>query len=651
MHRRALFAITALLLGVAGVAVPAGPAHAAAPTVSSFSPLSGVQGTQVTVTGTGFTGATAVRFAGTPGTGLTVLSDTSVRAAVPAGALTGPVSVVTPGGTGASSTSFKVQPRITSFSPTSGPPGTVVTVTGTALTTPTAVRLAGQTTSFSGGSFTSLSFTVPAGAVSGTVAVTTAGGTHTSASSFTVTVPEPAVALDRSVGPPTSVVTMTGSAFAPNEAVDIYADTTDVKLVAANGSGAFTAASLVVPASAPPGPFWFTAVGRRSGYAAQVSFLVRTDWRSYRNGALGRGFNPHENVLTPATVANVESDWSTVGQAFANVPGGAVVAGGLVITPEAVNSTLVARRPDGTTAWSRSLTSSFFNGPTPAVANGIVVASSTDGLVHAFSLTNGAVRWTSAGPSDTSDSGSPVIAGSTVYVPGATALRAFTLATGALQWTYSGSCTAQLGTPAVSVSTIAFACTTNSGTTQVRNYLSFDGVLQGSSSTAVSTRSSAPVYAGGSLLTLTDTLLTLTGDRGFSERWRVTLPAATWRDPVASAGLAVVCGGAGVRAYSLGKGFLQWADADVVCNASPTVAGALVYVPEPSGVAVFDLQGRLLTHLGTAGSPGAVAVADGAVYAAVGLTGTQRWALPSTPAPAAAPSAARLQPDRSLRVE
>ena len=85
MRRHGFFVVLASLLGASVVAVPAGPAFAAAPTVSSFSPGSGVTGTTVTVTGTGFTGATSVKFNGTPGTGLTVVSDTSVKAAVPPG--------------------------------------------------------------------------------------------------------------------------------------------------------------------------------------------------------------------------------------------------------------------------------------------------------------------------------------------------------------------------------------------------------------------------------------------------------------------------------------------------------------------------------------------------------------------------------------
>lgn len=51
--------------------------------ISSFSPLSGVPGTVVTITGTGFTGATAVSFAGTNASSFTVISPTIIEAIVP----------------------------------------------------------------------------------------------------------------------------------------------------------------------------------------------------------------------------------------------------------------------------------------------------------------------------------------------------------------------------------------------------------------------------------------------------------------------------------------------------------------------------------------------------------------------------------------
>jgi IPT/TIG domain len=79
-----------------------------APTVTSFTPTSGPVGTSVTITGTNFSGANSVKFGGVAATTRHVDSATQITATVPAGAVTGPISVTTAAGTGTSSTSFTV---------------------------------------------------------------------------------------------------------------------------------------------------------------------------------------------------------------------------------------------------------------------------------------------------------------------------------------------------------------------------------------------------------------------------------------------------------------------------------------------------------------------------------------------------------------
>ena len=79
--------------------------------VASFSPAAGPAGTAVVISGTGFTGATAVSFNGTPAASFTVDSNTQITATVPAGAIEGPISV-TNNGTVNSNTSFDVQRRM-----------------------------------------------------------------------------------------------------------------------------------------------------------------------------------------------------------------------------------------------------------------------------------------------------------------------------------------------------------------------------------------------------------------------------------------------------------------------------------------------------------------------------------------------------------
>lgn len=162
----------------------------AAPTISSFSPASGPVGATVTITGTGFTGATAVAFHGTAAASFTVSSDTRISATVASGTTTGTVSVTTPLGTATSVTNFTVTvaPAISSFNPGSGPTGTSVVITGSNFTGATAVAFNGTAaSSFVVNSATQITAVVAAGATTGKITVTTAGGTATSASNFTVT--------------------------------------------------------------------------------------------------------------------------------------------------------------------------------------------------------------------------------------------------------------------------------------------------------------------------------------------------------------------------------------------------------------------------------------------------------------------------------
>jgi IPT/TIG domain len=83
-----------------------------------------------------------------------------------------------------------VAPTISSFSPAVGPPGTLVTITGTNLTAPTAFTIGGVAAIAISNNGSTLVGLVMLGAVTGTVSVTTAGGTATSVSSFSI-IPTP----------------------------------------------------------------------------------------------------------------------------------------------------------------------------------------------------------------------------------------------------------------------------------------------------------------------------------------------------------------------------------------------------------------------------------------------------------------------------
>src|SRR5205814_4684604 len=152
-----------------------------APTITTFAPESGPVGSSVTIGGTNFMGATAVTFNGSAAS-FTVTSNTAIQTTVPAGATTGPLSVTTPAGTATSASSFAVAPTITSFSPSSGRVGTGVTISGANFVGTTAVTFNGSAATFTVTSDAAIQTTVPAGASTGPLSVTTPAGTALRAS-------------------------------------------------------------------------------------------------------------------------------------------------------------------------------------------------------------------------------------------------------------------------------------------------------------------------------------------------------------------------------------------------------------------------------------------------------------------------------------
>jgi hypothetical protein len=151
------------------------------PKVMSFTPASGPVGTSVDIQGSNYTAATSVTFNGINAL-FRIDSDSEIQAIVPNGATTGPIAVTSPGGSGTSSDSFTVTPPppfVTSFAPTSAPVGTSVDIHGYNFTGASSVSFNGTAAAFTVDSDTEIHATVPAGASTGTIVITTPGGTAT----------------------------------------------------------------------------------------------------------------------------------------------------------------------------------------------------------------------------------------------------------------------------------------------------------------------------------------------------------------------------------------------------------------------------------------------------------------------------------------
>jgi PKD repeat protein len=141
-------------------------------------------------------------------------------------------------------------PAISSFTPTSGPVGTSVDIRGANLTGASSVTFDGAAASFTVDSDSEIDATVPSGATSGPISVTTPGGTGSSDASFEVT---PTISSFTPVcGPAGASVDILGSNF------------TAATSVTFNGTAAsFTVDSdseihATVPGGAMPGPISVT---------------------------------------------------------------------------------------------------------------------------------------------------------------------------------------------------------------------------------------------------------------------------------------------------------------------------------------------------------------------------------------------------------
>ena len=313
-----------------------------APALSSFNPGRGLPGTAVTLSGDGFTGATAVKFNGVAAT-FTVNSDSQITTSVPAGATSGPISItVADGSVVASSSSFTVlaPPTISSFAPASAAVGSTVTVKGTGFMggIDMQVSFGGTAATFTFESPTLFTTVVPAGATNGPIKVTTAGGTVTSATSFTV-VPT-FTGFSPTIGSAGMNVVLSGTGLTGTDAVSFNGTPASFTVVGPNEIFA------TVPAGATSGPISIHTPGTTVTSAASftvVPVLTITSF-SPASGPVGStvivrgsGFTLAESlsfhgdvasfvVDSDSTISATVPDQATTGAISVTSPGGEVLS-------------------------------------------------------------------------------------------------------------------------------------------------------------------------------------------------------------------------------------------------------------------------------------------------------------------------------------
>jgi RHS repeat-associated protein len=246
---------------------------AVAPSVTSLTPTSAVAGVSVTIKGTNFgatQGTSTVVFNGTTASP-TSWANTSIKVPVPAAATTGNV-VVTVNGVASNGVSFTVllTPSITSLSPSSGPVGAVVTISGKnfGATQGTSTVVFDKTTATpTAWSSTSIQVPVPTGAATGNVVVTVSG-VASSGVSFTV-LPTPSItSLTPTSGAVLTSVTIKGTNFGATQSTStvVFNGTTATPTTWAN-----TSIKVPVPTGAMTGNVVVTVNGVPSN---GISFTV-----------------------------------------------------------------------------------------------------------------------------------------------------------------------------------------------------------------------------------------------------------------------------------------------------------------------------------------------------------------------------------------
>lgn len=325
-----------------------GPVPALVTASPDVSPTAG--GETIVLTGTGFIGATAVRFGSVEATPFTVDSETQITVTSPAGTDSVNVTVVTPYGT-SNGQPFRYgdAPLQTSINPSIGltAGGTSVVITGSRLTDASAVTFDGvAAASFSIDSDTQITAVSPAHAAGAVDVVTTTQFGASNPQTFTYGSTPALTGVNPAAGPTTggTTVVLTGSNFTPDTVVAF--DTTPAASVVVNSATSITAIS---PAHA----------------AGTTSITVTNAYGTSGSVAFTYGPTPAITTITPD--AGNGSGGTVVAIAGSGFTGAtSVLFGGTAVTPTVVSDTqLNATSPGGTGAVNVSVTTQF------GVSNGV----------------------------------------------------------------------------------------------------------------------------------------------------------------------------------------------------------------------------------------------------------------------------------------
>lgn len=358
------------------------------PMVSWLSPATGPVGTQVQINGSGFgasQGGSTITFNGYTPTVVT-WSDTQIVATVPSNATSGAVKVTVGGVPSNSNVNFTVPaPYISGISPSSGPVGTQVNISGSGFQA--TQGSSGVSFNSAGGTIvswsdTSIVATVPANATTGAVWVTVNSRASNQNNYFTL--PDPLVdAVSPGVGPVGTQVTVSGTGFGATQGSSTITFNSRTASVL---SWADTQITAVVPTTATTGPIRVSVGGVLSN--STVYFTVPP---------------PHIDALSP----NIGGDGNPVtitGSGFQATKGGSYVqfsVGAAAITSWS-DTQIVATVPSNAVTGSVTVVvNSVASNPVTYTVPSLVVSSvsPTSGTVGTQVTVNGNAFGSSQGTS------------------------------------------------------------------------------------------------------------------------------------------------------------------------------------------------------------------------------------------------------------
>jgi outer membrane protein assembly factor BamB len=448
-------------------------------------------------------------------------------------------------------------------------------------------------------------------------------------------------------GHPNQSATITGSGFGKSEAIDIYVDTVDTALLVSSTTGTFTG-SVQIPATAQPGKHYVTAIGRKSGDAAQGIFTATTAWTEQGFGAAHLGWNPYENTLNANNVGSLGILWQIPSGGLGGAP--AVVSGRVFVGTNAglqAVSTL-----NGSKLWTALPSTSFYASPA-VIAGRLYIGDGSNPKMYALNAATGAVLW-SQSTGGVFDS-SPVVVGSLVYAGGMDGtIYAFATSTGKIAWTYTTGDSID-SSPAVVNGVLYVGSRDNS----IYALNALTGALIWTYQTGFAVESPVAVSNGVVYVGSDDDniyAINAAGSNKGALLWSYSTGGAAYSAPAVANGIVYAASSDG-NLYALNalSGALRWETATGGALQSPVVANGVVYVSNRSNT-IFaidatygEIRASAVVGYTFFGNP---TISDGVVYLSTYDYNTYAFALlagtNAVRAQVLPPSRSSLHPDMSL---